>query len=141
MEEDGTAIFRLPRFWQVGFFAIVMFGPCCRVLIYCSFGMSVRYYLIEVAVLALFWTFFLRRYTVQVRPDGIKLYSLWWLPWDDVSDVDCRKVLGLSHFRVKRRRGFSWWIPLYFVGDRDLGHAIIDAAPPGNPFRLITIPS
>jgi hypothetical protein len=141
VEEGGTAIFRLPRLWQAGFFALVMFGPCGRVLIYLSFGMSVRYYLIEVFVLVVFWIFFLRCYTVQVRPDGIKLFSLWWLPWADVSDVHYQKVLGLSYFRVKRCRGFSWSIPLYFAGDRDLGQAIIHAAPLGNPFRLVTIPS
>ena len=79
-------------------------------------------------------------YTVQVRPDGVKLYSLWWLPWSDVYEVRYRKVLGFRYFRVKRRRWFSLSIPLYFVGDCDLGHSIICAAPPGNPFRSVFIP-
>jgi hypothetical protein len=139
VEHDDSATFRLPRLWQAGFFAFLMIGPCGKVLISLSFGMSPRYYLIEVAVLALFWTLFLRRYTVQVRPDGVKLFSLWWLPWTDVSGVRYRNVLGLRYFHVNRGHGFSWWIPLYFVGDGDLGHAIISAAPPGNPLRLVSI--
>jgi hypothetical protein len=90
----------------------------------------------------LFWTLYLPHYTVRLRPDGVKLYGLWWLPWSDVSGVRCRNVFGLRYFQVNRGRGFfSCWIPLYFVGDRDLGQAIIQAAPPGNPFRLISISS
>lgn len=89
----------------------------------------------------LFWTLYFPHYTVQLRPDGVKLMGLWWLPWTDVIAVRYYRVFGLPHFRVKRVRGFSWSIPLYFVGDCDLGHAIIQAAPPGNPFRLVSIPS
>jgi len=87
------------------------------------------------------WIFLMPRYTVQVRQDGVKLYGLWWLPWAEVTYVRYWKVLGLPYFRVKRSRGFSWWIPLYFVGDRDLGDAIIQAAPPGNPFGSVSMPS
>lgn len=97
--------------------------------------------LITVAVWVLVWIFLMPRYTVQVRPDGVKLLSLWWLPWSDVSEVRYWKLLGLPYFRVKRRRGLSWWIPLYFVGDCDLGQLIIRAAPPGNPFRSVSMPT
>jgi hypothetical protein len=62
------------------------------------------------------------------------------LPWTDVSAVVYRKRFGLPYFHVKRRRGFSWWIPLYYVGDGDLGHAIIGAAPHGHPFKLVSMP-
>jgi hypothetical protein len=82
-----------------------------------------------------------RMCTVQVRPDGIKLSSLWWLPWGDVCEARYFKLLGLPYFYVKRfRRWFGWWIPLYFVGDRDLAQAIVDAAPSGHPFRLVPMP-
>ncbi len=144
MGHDDIAIFRLPRRWQVGLFAIVMLGPCANVLLDLRFGMDLSPGLINVAALALFWilvwTLLLPHYTVQLRPDGIKLYGLWWLPWTDVSAVRHYRVFGLPHFSVKRVRGFSWSIPLCFVGDRDLAQAIIDAAPPGNPFRLVSMP-
>ncbi len=141
-EHDGTATFRLPRGWQVAGLVVVMLGSCSKLLIDFHFGMilSPVPQSIEIAVWMLVWIFLMPRYTVQVRPDGVKLYSLWWLPWSDVGEVRYYKLLGLPHFRVKRGRGFSWWIPLYFVSDCDLGHSIIRAAPPGNPFRSVSIP-
>ncbi|HKN01240.1 MAG TPA: hypothetical protein VJX23_12050 [Candidatus Binataceae bacterium] len=141
-KHDGTATFRLPRGWQVAVLVVVMLGPCSKLLIDFRFGMilSPVPQLIEIPVWMLVWIFLVPRYTVQVRPDGVKLYSLWWLPWSDVREVRYWKLLGLPYFRVKRGRGFSWWIPLYFVGDCDLGNSIMRAAPPGNPFRSVLIP-
>jgi hypothetical protein len=142
---DGSATFQLPRPFKIGLFALVMSAPCGNLLIDLYFGLDVGHGLIDVTAQGLFWAlvyvFLLPHYTVRIRSDGVKLYGLWWLPWADVSGVRYRKVIGLPYFHVKRGRGFSWWIPLYFVGDCNLGHAIIDAAPPGSPFRLASIPS
>ena len=121
-----------------------MFTPCANLLIDLHFGIDIRRGLIDVAWQGLFWAlvyvFLLPHYTVRLRSDGVKLYGLWWLPWADVSGVRYRNLFGLRYFHVKRGRGFSWWIPLYFVGDHDLGHSIIDAAPPQNPFKFVSIP-
>jgi hypothetical protein len=136
-EHEDTATFRLPGRWQVGFFAVVMLPSCAKALIALHFGMFLmfpRFILIEAAAAALFWALLLRLSMVQLRRDGVKIYSLWWLPWADVSAVAYRKLSGLPCFHVKRHRGFSWWIPLYYVGDRDLGSAIVRA-------HLQTIPS
>lgn len=145
MENDGSATFRLPQYFKIGLFALVMSGPCANLLIDMHFDIDVTRGLIDLAVQGFFWSlvyvFLLPHYTVRIRSDGVKLYGIWWLPWADVSGVRYRKILGLPYFHVKRGGGFSWWIPLYFVGDRDLGHAIVDAAPPGSPFRLASIPS
>ena len=124
-------------------FVIVMLGPCAKILLDLYFGMILSPVpeLITIAVWTLVWIFLVPRYTVQLRLDGVKLFSLWWLPWTDVVAVRHQRIFGIPHFRVKRRRGFSWSIPLYFVGDRDLRDAIIDAAPPGNPFRSVSMPS
>lgn len=142
-EQDRTAVFRLPRRWQVGLFVIVIFGPCAKILLDLKFDMILSPVpeVITIAMWTLAWIFLMPRYTVQLRPDGVKLFSLWWLPWTDVVSVRYWKPFGLPHFRVKRRRGFSWSIPLYFVGDRDLGDAIIHAAPLGNPFHSVSMPS
>jgi hypothetical protein len=144
VEQDRTATFRLPRRWQVGLFVIVVLGPCVNILLDFRFGMilSPAPEVITVAVWTLVWIFLVPRYyTVQLRPDGVKVYSLWWLPWTDVRAVRYWKLFGLPYFLVKRSRGFfSFWIPLYFVGNSDLGNAIIRAAPPGNPFRSVSMP-
>jgi hypothetical protein len=132
----------LPRGGKVAVLVLMMLGPCSELLIDFRFGMilSPSPQLIEIPVWMLVWIFLVPRYTVQVCPDGVKLFSLWWLPWSDVREVRYWKLLGLPYFRVKRRRGFSWWIPLYFVGDYDLRNSIMRAAPPGNPFRSVLIP-
>jgi hypothetical protein len=140
VQHDDTATFRLPRLWQIGFFAIAVLGSCARLLTAIIFGRYLSLSLIEFAALVLFWIFFLRGYTVELRPDGIKLFRLWWLPWTDVVAARYIRLLGLPSFRVKRRRGFSWSIPLYFVGDCDLRQAIIRTAPPGNPLRSVSMP-
>ena len=144
MEQDGTLTFRLPRRLQFVPLAIAILWPVTDLLIDFHFGMIMSLVpgLIAGAEWLLIWIFLVPRYTVQLRPDGIKLYSLWWLPWTDVRDVRHWKVLGLPHFRVKRRHGL-WsriWIPLYFIGDCDLAQAIVHAAPIGNPFRSVSIP-
>jgi hypothetical protein len=144
MERDGVATFRLPIWFQIGLFALAMSDPCVYLLTDLHFGMplSALSQLIMIAALVLAWIFLMPYYTVQIRPDGIKLYSLWWLPWTAVNDVRYWKLFGLPHFSVKRRGGlFSWHIPLYFVGDSDLQESIIRAAPPGNPFKMVSIPS
>jgi hypothetical protein len=145
VEQDRTAIFRLPRRWQIGLFLIVVFGPCAKILLDLDFGMifSPVPEVITISVWALLWIFVMPRYyTVQLRPSGVKVYSLWWLPWTDVRKVRYRKLFGLRYFLLKRSRGFfPFWIPLYFVGDRDLGDAIIHAAPLGNPFHSVSMPS
>jgi hypothetical protein len=121
-----------------------MLPSLAKALIAAHFGMLgsfVSLYSIEAGAWALFWALLLRFSTVQLRPDGIKIYSLWWLPWSDVTRVMYRKIFGLPYFQVRRRRGFSWWIPLYYVGDRELAQAILHAAPPDHPFRSVPIPS
>jgi len=142
--EQDTATFRLPRRWRVALFVILILGPCASLLIDFHFGMLLSPIppLITIAASVLFWIWPIQHYyTVQVRPDGIKVYSLWWLPWTEVGEVRYWKLFGLPYFIVKRRsRKFPFWIPLYFVGDFDLGQAIVRAAPLGNPFRLVSIP-
>jgi hypothetical protein len=133
VEEDDSNTFRLPRPWQVVFAVLFLFQPLPLVLLSPLFGTLLF------AVVALFLVAALPRYTVQLRQDGVKLYGLWWLPWTDVTAVTYWSLFGLQHFRVKRRRGLSWSIPLYFVGNRDLGQSLIHAAPPGNPFRLVSM--
>ena len=135
MEQDDSDSFRLPRRWQVVFAVLFSFPALALVLEAPLFGVPL------LAAVALLWTFCLRHYTVQLGQEGIKLYGLWWLPWTDVTAVTYWSVFGLPYFRVKRRGGFSWWIPLFFAGDRDLGQALINTAPPGNPFRLVSMPA
>jgi hypothetical protein len=158
-----TIVFRVPRGLQIAF-AALMLAQCVLPLSLAWRGLpkpvvdaldpqmfaQVQEAEFRARVLALgllllsavFVAFLPYSCTVQVRADGVKLYSLWWLPWSDVCEVRYFKLLGLPYLYVKRsRRWFGWWwIPLYFVGDSDLAQAIVDAAPSGHPFRSVSIP-
>jgi hypothetical protein len=158
---ENVAVFRLPRGWQIAFAAsmlaicvlplsLVWRGIPKPVLDTLSPQMFAEFQeaefrarvlalgLILISVVSM--AFLPYSWTVQVRPDGVKLYSLWWLPWSDVCEVRYIRLLGLPYLYVKRCRWWAWWIPLYFVGDRDLAQAIFDAAPSGHPFRSVSIP-
>jgi hypothetical protein len=137
VEHDEIAAFRLPGSWKVASIVITLLPCLSFILRQDPPRLSVLPFL---AAIALFLATTFRYCTVQLRAGGIKLNSLWWLPWGDVREVAYRSLFGLPYFYVKRRRGFSWWIPLYYVGDNDLGHSIIRAAPSDNPFRSVLMP-
>ena len=81
-----------------------------------------------------------RYYTVEIGPEGISLYGIWWIPWGDVTEVQyVLRLFLMPYFCVKGCYPFPCWIPLYFVGKGDLASAIIDAAPYGNPFRSVSM--
>jgi len=134
VEQDDEDTFRPPRRWQILIVALTVLPSCALLLTAPLLGAAIALSWI------LFWTLVLPLYTVQLRPDGVKLHG-WWLPWTDVSAVAYRSLFGLPHFRVKRHDGFSWWIPLYYAGAGDLSQALIRAAPPGDPFRLVSMPT
>ena len=143
MEHEEIAVFRLPSRWKVALLVITLF-PCLSFLLLQGLPPLSVLRLLSVlplfAAIALFLGIAFRYSTVQLRVGGVKLSGLWWLPWGDVREVTYRSLIGLPYFYVKRRRGFSWWIPLYYAGDDDLGRAIIRAAPPDSPFRSVSMP-
>lgn len=122
-------IFYLPCAYRVVVAGLFFFYSLQLLLVSVPVGLAVMVATIPTAVLAF------RRYTVEIRSDGVKLYGLWWLPWDDVRDATFRRILGQSYIQVRRRHGWPWWIPLYFVGDGDLRSTIVSAAPDGHVIR------
>ncbi len=103
---------------------------------------SVRWGAVNAGVVLLVAALILRFYTVQVRPDGVLLYSLWWLPWENVAAVRYARLCGLPHLYVQRKKGWvPGRIPLYFVGDGDLLTALKASAPADNPIRAISAPA
>jgi len=129
MSERPVQTFYLPRWGQGFLILLVSLWFAQFVLISVPLGVGL------VIAAAFTVAVGLRRYTVQVRSDGVKLYSLWWLPWGDVRTATYRKVFGLPYFYVRRHHGWGWWIPLYFVGDGHLREAIVSATPEGHVLR------
>jgi hypothetical protein len=78
----------------------------------------------------------LLRFKVRVNDDGVVLYGRHRLPWSDVLAAKRYSIPIFPYLVVRRPRGFAWWIPLYFQGERDLAQVLIDKSPPNSPIRL-----
>ncbi|MGH7812540.1 MAG: hypothetical protein ACREQI_00855 [Candidatus Binataceae bacterium] len=139
MEENGTLTFREPIRWTLvtfvipGLLPLFLFPP--------RHPIEAAFYLIWLALVVALARHYLL--TVKVRPDGLKLFGRVRLPWNDVRRVElCHSLMfHFPYFRVTRHTGHRISMPLHYVGESDLGHAIMNAAPPGNPFRSVSIPS
>jgi hypothetical protein len=87
-----------------------------------------------------FYLILARLMTIRVDDDGVSLYGANWLPWVDIVAARRWSLLGLPYLIVSRRRGWSWWIPLYFRAEEDLEYALLEWAPPENPIRSALSP-
>jgi len=74
---------------------------------------------------------------VSVSKAGIVLYRINRLKWNDVRSARRVKFLGVSHILIKRHKGFSWWLPLYFTGYRNITDALLEVVPQDNPLREV----
>ena len=72
---------------------------------------------------------------VSISESGLVLYRLNRLKWEDVIGARKVQLLGLPYILIKRKKGFSWWLPLYFCGARNIDEAIAVKVPQGNPIR------
>ena len=72
---------------------------------------------------------------LQVRPDGLVLYRVNRVRWEEISGAQLRGIMRLPHLVLQRRQGTQWWVPLYFHGPVDLRTLLREAAPEGSPIR------
>jgi hypothetical protein len=72
---------------------------------------------------------------VAISDEGIVLYRVNRLSWSNIATVRRVSVLGLPYLLIARKKGFRWWLPLYFHGDRPIEAALAEKAPIGNPIR------
>ena len=130
---SSVSTFRLPQWWRM----LLTVTPITLALIAVGFAVVFGDYVAAVLFVgvALFsaWTHHLASH-IEVSGQGVRVYRLWWIPWQSVMAVKCESFFGLPYFRVKRRRALPVWIPLYYNGEGDLKQAIASAAPSGHPF-------
>lgn len=134
VKHAATATFRLPVWMQVLLVAIFVLQVLPMLFMSAVLGA------LDFVLIGLLLAFLLPMYTIRLDPEGVQLYGLWRLRWEEIRAAYCRKLFGLPYLCVRRQKGFRWWIPLYFVGDCDLAKALVDAAPPDSPIRSISLP-
>ena len=102
--------------------------------------LSIAHGVYENTVLALFnltvavvgiWCFS----AISVSSDGLVLYRVNRLKWGDIKSARKVSFLGLSYVLIKRHKGFTWWLPLYYEGKRNIQDALRSVVPNGNPLR------
>jgi hypothetical protein len=84
-----------------------------------------------IGVGCLFWS------DIKIHGEGIQMYHFNRLEWSQVESAEFRKVFGLPYIFIKRTRGLSWWLPLYFRGRRTMREALEEKAPASNPVRKV----
>ena len=73
--------------------------------------------------------------SISVSSEGLVLYRINKLKWEDIKSARRISLLGLPYILIKRHKGFSWWLPLYYEGKRNIEDALRSEAPVGNPLR------
>jgi hypothetical protein len=142
-----TETFYLPTAWRV-FFALTQMAPPfgavgVRLWLYVS-GRGLPQPSAAPAVLSIAGlvamgivpyvvTLWLSR--VVVGADGIVFNRLFDIRWGDVVAARERKVLGILHLYLERRKGMPIWLPLYYRGRRPIRDVLRDYPPEGHPIR------
>ena len=76
--------------------------------------------------------------TMSISSDGLTLYRINKLVWSEIVDAKATKIFGLKSIRVKRKKGMSWSLPLYFEGPEEVVDVLIRCVPKGNPLYNVS---
>jgi len=133
--------FRLSRRWRIGFFAVAL-GPTLVMIAMAvaqatPLAVLVRSFGNAIVTGILMWLFAIGVLTITVTRDGLTLYRIWKLRWEDVTGARRRDFLGLPYLRVVREGKWpaTLALPLYLAGGRPLVAALYELAPSKNPIR------
>lgn len=148
--------FVIPRWWRFAFSGL-LFLPCLAPLaletwrpppeelraLPGALGIPVGTWPLLVAIEGfvgggLMWLFQTATMTVVLTADGVTIYRIWRLRWDEVASARIQRVFGLQYLCVVRtgRLQPNLSLPLYFVGPRSLPAALRDHAPLAHPIRV-----
>jgi len=70
---------------------------------------------------------------ITISEKGLVLYKVNTLSWSEIVSAEKKTICGLPYILIGRRKGFKWWLPLYYVGSTDVQDALRKYVPPGNP--------
>jgi len=131
VHQTSSDTFRIPRLPWVAFILIIS-SPLLSLSWRLPELIPVHVFLVVVLVVPplLVWT-------LVIRDDGMTLYRVNHLKWDEVRNARLIRIPGLPHLIVRRRKGLFrwWWVPLYFKGARDVRAVILERCPKDNPIR------
>ena len=72
---------------------------------------------------------------IEISRDGLVLYRVNRVAWDDIVSAAPARVLGLPYIKLGQRSGKAWWLPLFFQGATDMPSALEAFAPDDHPVK------
>ena len=130
MNAEPGEVFRVPLLPWIG----VLMTVAAPVLIPAWLDTGLFLGVLSVMVVVTLYSLWLLE--VVVRDEGIVMYRLNRLTWPEIESARVRRVVGLPYLHIRRRHGMSWWLPLYFRGDRDIRLALSERAPEAHPIPV-----
>jgi hypothetical protein len=138
--EDGAAIldlpadqFKLPWTWAVLIIAVQLPFIALTLMFWPQSPIASSIFLVLFVLFA--WVPIWGSH-VSVGPKGINLFrGSYIVAWSDITSAQLRSLVGLRYLRLKRARGWTLWLPLYFVGHRNIEDVLRDRAPKNNPIQ------
>ncbi len=76
---------------------------------------------------------------LKISSEGLVLNHINKLAWSEVTEAFLLTFLGLPLVRIKRAKGSTWSIPLYYVGERPIKEALLQNVPQHNPLYGVVI--
>lgn len=132
MEGHGREIFYLPNRTLLSACFVALFGSVIYFALRAGAYEHVLLAVVNLGVTLLgIWSIS----ALSISENALVLYRVNRLKWEDVIGARRVRFLGLPHILIKRRKGISWWLPLYFRGARSIEESIKHKVPQGNPVR------
>ena len=128
--------FRIPV-WPWLPIIVLLNAPSVILAALTSWPLSLNKLVYMIAMIGLFYVLGV----LSISRQGLVLYRVNRCSWSEFTSAELRTVLGLCYLRAKRKAGLTWWIPLYFVGNRDVRNALRESAPEGNVIRRCLEPA
>ena len=133
--EDSQIIFHLPWRIRISIFYIILWLPLISILpseLWASdeFKIYIVAFIFISILVPILGVWYLS--IMKISSKGISLYHVNNLVWSDVVDANTTKSFGIKTIHIKRKKGMSWSLPLYFVGNNTIKEALLQYAPKDN---------
>jgi hypothetical protein len=133
--ESNSTIFHLPFRKSLSAFLIAIWLPIFLVvpddyLFSINFMGPVLVIVIVNILISLIGVWYISK--LVISDEGMILYKVNKVAWDDVINACSTKFLGIKSIKIKRRKGLTWYLPLYMVGETTIKEALINHAPQNN---------
>lgn len=70
---------------------------------------------------------------LKISGEGIVLNHVNKLVWSEVTEASLNTFLGTPYVRIKKVKGSSWVLPLYFIGEHPIKEALLKNVPQHSP--------